>query len=98
MAIHPEHLYEQLENLAKQLGISIRYEDLGDPETPATSGLCKVKGRYFYIMDKSKDLSERIRLLTQCLCRMDFEGVYVLPGIRRLLEEVGRPGIRHSRR
>lgn len=98
MPIHPENVYEQLENLAEQLGISMRYEDLGDLETPATSGLCKIKGRHFFIMDKSKNLSERIRLLTQCLCRMDFEGVYVLPGIRRLLEEAGRPGLRHSRR
>jgi hypothetical protein len=45
-----------------------------------------VKGRYLYIMDSSTTLSERIRLLSSCLSRMDLEGRYVLPAIRKLLE------------
>ena len=83
--MEPEKTYQHLENLAEQLGISVRYDDLYDPEVPATSGLCKVKGRHFYIMDRSKSLSEKIRLLGQCLCRMDLDGVYLLPAIRELL-------------
>lgn len=85
--MQPEKIYQHLEQLAEKLGISIRYDDLFDQEVPARSGLCTVKGRNLYIMDRSKSTSEKIRLLSQCLCRMDLEGIYVLPAIRELLGE-----------
>ncbi len=88
--MEPEKTYQHLEDLAQQLGISIRYEDLYDPEVPATSGLCKVRGRHFYIMDRSKNLPDKIRLLSQCLCRMDLDSVYLLPAIRELLNAARR--------
>jgi len=84
--MEPHHAYEHLENLAGQLGIFIRYENLSNSDAPARSGLCMVKGRHLYIMDSSTTLSDRIRLLSSCLSRMDLEGRYVLPAIRRLLE------------
>jgi hypothetical protein len=90
--MQPDQLYEHLENLARQLGILIRYDNLRDSDAPARSGLCMVKGRHLYIMDTSTTLSERIRLLSSCLSRMDFEGRYVLPAIRELLEEARRGG------
>ena len=84
--MQPEEAYQHLENLAAKLGISMRYDDLYDPELPVKSGLCKVGGRRFYIMDKSKSLSEKTTLLAQCLCHMDTDGVYLLPAIRDLLK------------
>lgn len=86
----PEQVYQHLENLAERLGISIRYDDLFDSEGGAKSGLCNVKGGRFYIMDTSKSLAEKIRLLSQCLSRMDLEGVYVLPMVRELLQSSAR--------
>ncbi|HID31586.1 MAG TPA: hypothetical protein EYP19_16510 [Desulfobacterales bacterium] len=83
--MQPEETYQHLENLAGRLGISVRYDDLYDAEVPVTSGLCKVGGRHLYIMDRSKSLSEKIRLLCQCLCRMDLDSVYMLPAVRDLL-------------
>ena len=88
--MEPKKTYQHLEDLAQQLGISIRYEDLYDPEVSATSGLCKVRGRHFYIMDRSKSLPDKIRLLSQCLCRMDLDSVYLLPAIRELLNAARR--------
>lgn len=84
--MQPHRVYEHLENLAGQLGIFIRYENLSNSDAPARSGLCMVKGRHLYIMDSSTTLSERIRLLSSCLSRMDLEGRYLLPAIRKLLE------------
>ena len=81
----PEKTYQYLEDLAEQLGISIRYDDFSDPEMPTRSGLCKVKGHHFYFMDNSKSIHEKIRLLSKCLSRMDLEGVFVLPAVRDLL-------------
>lgn len=83
--MQPEKIYQHLEELAEQLGISIRYEDLCDQEVSVRSGLCTVKGRNLYIMDRSKSTSEKIRLLSHCLCRMDLDGIYVLPAVREHL-------------
>ena len=83
----PDLVYEHLENLAEQLGISIVYDDLGDSEVGAASGLCKVKGRNLLIMDRSTDLTERIKVLSGCLGRMELDRVYVMPAIRKLLKE-----------
>ncbi len=80
-----EKTYQYLEDLAEKLGISIRYEDLFGGLT-ARSGLCKIKGRYLYIMDTSKDLTKRIELLSRCLSQMNLEGIYIIPAIRELLE------------
>jgi hypothetical protein len=88
--MNPEKAYQYLQDLAEQLGISIRYEDLSDPEVAATSGPCILKGRHFYIMDRSKTPSEKVTLLSQYLCRMDLDGIYVLPAIRQLLEAARR--------
>lgn len=83
--MEPEKTYQYLEDLAEKLGISIRYEDLAG-ELTARSGLCKIKGRYLYIMDTSRDLTKRIELLSQCLSQMNLEGIYIIPAIRELLE------------
>lgn len=88
--MEPEKTYQYLEDLAEKLGVSIRYEDLSCSEHTAKSALCRVKGRYLYIMDTSKDLTERIRLLSQCLSQMDLEGIYIVPAIRELLERSRR--------
>jgi hypothetical protein len=80
-----DQLYEHLEDLATRLGISLRYEDLSLPELKATSGLCKIKGRRYYIMDRSKPLEERITLLRDCLGQMNLEGIYMLPALRVFL-------------
>ncbi len=82
-----ERICQYLEDLLEQLDISVRYEDLSDPDLSAQSGLCKVKGRSHYIVDRSETLSEKIRLLSKCLKGMDLDGVYIKPAIRNLLDD-----------
>lgn len=84
--MQPHQVYEHLEILARQLGITVRYENLRDSDAPARSGLCKLKGRQVYIMDISSSLCERIRLLSLCLRQMDLDGVFILPAVRKVLE------------
>jgi len=93
--MEPEKTYQHLEELAEKLGVSIRYENLSSSEYPATSGLCRIKGRYLYIMDRSKDLNQRIAALSECLGKMNLDGVYVMPAIRELLEKSRRDSNKH---
>jgi hypothetical protein len=92
----PDQLYEHLENLANQLGISLRHEDLSHGPVRIASGLCKVRGQDCYIMDRSKPLDERIRLLAACLGKMNLDGVYLLPALRSFLREGGAKGKEHT--
>ena len=84
--MEPDKTYQHLEELAEKLGISIRYEDLSGYEFTTRSGLCRIKGELIFIMDASKDLKQRIRSLSECLGKMDLDGIYVVPNIRKLLE------------
>jgi hypothetical protein len=83
--MNPDQAYEQLEQLANQLGITIRHENLSRGEVRAASGLCTLRGQHYYFMDTAKPLKERISLLADCLAQMDLEGVYIRPALRRFL-------------
>ena len=83
--MEPERFYGHLEELMHQLGITLRYENLGNVGVPVQSGLCNIKGRLFFIMDRSESLSEKIRLLTACLNKMNLDGVYIKPAVRERL-------------
>ncbi|MBW2173737.1 MAG: hypothetical protein JRF64_03680 [Deltaproteobacteria bacterium] len=87
-----EKTYQCLAELAEKLGISLRYEDLSSSDVTPNGGLCRVKGRYLFIMDTSKDLTQRIRALSQCLARMNLDGIYVIPAVRALLERLDKEG------
>jgi hypothetical protein len=89
-----ETIYQHLEDLAKKLNISIRYDDMTGSQFGTRSGLCKIKGKYLYVMDTSRELPERIAALCECLCQMDLEGVYVVPAVRDLLAEARRSRVK----
>jgi len=84
--MEPEQIYHLLEDLAEKIGISIEYHRLDYHDVPFRSGLCKIKGRYVYIMDSSKSIREKIELLASCISKMDLENYYVVPVVRDLIE------------
>jgi len=77
---------EQLENVLGQLGVSIRYENLGDLDVPAKGGFCRIKGKPFCIVDRGASTQERITLLKACIGKMNLENIYIKPAIRKLLD------------
>jgi len=89
--MEPNKLYQLLEDLAEQKGITIRYDNLSATELNTKSGLCILKGEKIFIMDESADISERIQLLVECLRSMDLEGLYLVPALRNLLRPSHSP-------
>jgi hypothetical protein len=83
----PEVMYQHLVHLLEQLDITMVYDNLSDAEGHVMSGLCKVKGKHYYIMDRDKGLTERLSLLRECLNDVDLDEVYVLPAVRAFLEK-----------
>jgi len=82
----PEQIYQELKELAEKLNITVTEQNLRQTGIKAKSGLCIVKNRQRFIMDKNKTISEKNELLADCLAKMPHEEIYVIPAVRKLLK------------
>jgi hypothetical protein len=80
---------EELEKLAKGLGIEIRYEPIIlDEETiSVVGGLCVLRGERLLIINSRAPVKDRVRAFAGALSRFDFSQTYLTPTIRTLLEK-----------
>jgi hypothetical protein len=74
-------LLQELETLAAQLGVEVRYEEL-----ESSGGLCRYGGKLCLIASRHLPLAGRIRLLSRELGRLPLEGIFLRPSVRELLE------------
>ena len=78
-------LLQQLEAVAAQLEIDVRYENMADDEIAIQSGGCKVLGRRLILIDNRRSPSTRARILARELGRFDLDPLYILPQIREFI-------------
>ena len=83
----PEQVYQELIDLAEKLEITVSEQNLRKMGVKAKSGLCKVKGKYRFIMDKHKSIRKKIDLLSSHLAHMPHENIYIVPAVRELLDK-----------
>ncbi len=82
----PEQIYQELIDLAEKLEITVSEQNLRKTGVKAKSGLCKVKGKYLFIMDKHKSIHKKTKILSSHLASMPHEDVYIIPAVRELLD------------
>lgn len=75
-------LLQELEALAKRLGVDVRYASL-----EGRGGLCRYGGAIHLILSRSLAVSERIEGFLSALGHLDLGDVFVLPKIREMIEE-----------
>ena len=75
-----------LEALAEQIGIEVRYEAMEGEESFSTGGMCRIRGRPVIIINSRAPREDRIRTFVNALRRLDLSQIYLLPGIRDLIE------------
>ena len=92
----PEQIYDELKNLAEKLDVSVEEHNFGATGVKAKSGLCRIRGKFVFIMDKNKSTAKKVRLLAACLAQLPHEDVYVVPAVRELLTAVHRPSDRSA--
>ena len=85
----PEQIYHELRDLAEKLEITVSEQNLRNAGIKVKSGLCKVKGKNMFIMDKHKSIHKKIDALASQLVEFPHEDLYVMPAIRELLEKKG---------
>jgi N-dimethylarginine dimethylaminohydrolase len=78
----------QLEGLAYQLGIQIRYEKIGEEDVKSSGGLCLVKGTHVVIVNSKATTKDKIQTLVKALRNFDLSDVYIRPALRDLLEKL----------
>lgn len=81
-----EKLLGQLEELAENLGIEVRFEKLKKESAFFPGGRCKVKGEDIIIINSSAPLDDKIEIMGEALCSFDLSKIYVLPALREFLD------------
>ena len=81
----PEQIYQELKNLAEKLDIDVVEKNFKNTGINIKSGLCKVKGKYFFIMDKHKLIQKKNKILASCLSKMKHDNIFVVPAVRELI-------------
>ncbi len=90
----PEQIYQELIDLAEKLEISVCEENLRTAGIRVKSGLCRVRGKNLFIMDKHKSIHKKIKILASQLAQMPIEDLYLVPAIRELLNKYGSRPLR----
>ena len=83
----PEQIYQELKDLAEKLEINVSEQNLKTAGIKVKSGLCKVKGKNMFIMDKHKSIHKKIKILASQLSEFPCENVFIVPAVRELLEK-----------
>ena len=83
----PEQIYQELKDLAEKLDINVSEQNFRTSGISVKSGLCRIKGKNLFVMDKHKSLKKKIKILASQLAEMAHEDVFIVPAIRELLDE-----------
>ena len=79
-------LYQHLKEIAERLDISVSEQNLRATGVNAKSGLCRVKGKPVFIMDKHLPIRQKTEILADCLRQMPLDDLYLVPAVRNYLE------------
>ncbi len=93
----PEQIYQELRDLAEKFEITVSEQNLRTPGIKVKSGLCKVKGKNLFVMDKHKSINRKIDILASQLAEFPHEDFYIIPAIREILEKRGIQAMKTQR-
>ena len=84
--MNSQQVYEALKDVAEKLGITVSEQSFKQTAIRVKSGLCTVRGKRMYIMDKHASINKKTGLLVDCLSQMPHEEIYVIPAVREMLK------------
>ena len=82
----PESIYDNLKEIAGKLEIEVVEHRLVATGVKAKSGLCKVKEKKIFIMDKNLPTKNKIAILGDCLSKFSLDEIYIAPAVRKILD------------
>ena len=81
-----EEILGQIEELARSLDITVRYEKIQKESAFFPGGYCKVKGNDLIIINKMASLDDKVEIIARALQLFDLSQIYVLPAVRELID------------
>ena len=90
-------LLGELEEVARSLGVDVRYESMKREGSFTSGGLCRLRGTYLLIVNSKASVRDKIEALAVALKRFDLSRLYIKPGLRDYLERLPAAG-RESRK
>ena len=75
-------LVERVEHDGQAGNVSITFRPTG---IKVNSGLCLVRGRQIFVMNKHNPIRKKVAVLAECLREFEHDQEYVVPAIRDLL-------------
>lgn len=79
-------LLQELETLAEDLDIEVRYDDF-----EGRGGLCRYGGKSYLIVNRELDTSTRVHLLCRVFSRLPLDAVFIRPQVRERIEKCSSP-------
>ena len=86
----------QLEELAENLSLKVRYEKIKKEASFYPGGLCTVKGEDTFIINKKASTYDKIQALAQGLVSFDLGQLYIKPALRAFLSKYSEQGMDHD--
>ena len=78
-------LLAQLEELADNLSLKVRYEKIKKEASFYPGGLCRVKGEDIFIINKNASADDKIQALALGIISFDLSHLYIKPALREFL-------------
>ena len=83
---------EDLKSAAQKLSIEILFADLSDPDVPAQSGTCKIRGEDLIVVDQRLSSQRQVEVILAIFQQFDWDDVYIASWIREHLENPNLTG------
>jgi hypothetical protein len=83
----------ELEAVAYNVGIEVRYENLKREGSITFGGLCRLKGNYLLIINSKGATRDKVEALAAALNRFDLSHLYLKPGVREFLDKLPKEEI-----
>jgi hypothetical protein len=81
----PEKIYQELKDLADQLGVVVEEHNFRNTGIRVKSGSCIVHGKHLVVIDKHKPLGKKIGVLASALAKLPHDTVYLVPAVREMI-------------
>ncbi len=85
-----ERLYQELKDLADQLGVIVFEHSFRASGVPVKSGSCRIRGKIHCVIDKNIPLRKKTCILARCLSDLPHQQLYVVPVVREAILKCGR--------
>ena len=80
--MNKDKLYNEFEDLAVKLGMRI-IKGKGDFK----GGACILKDEKIIVVNNRKPMEQKLKILSSCFNKIDLEDIYIIPALRKLIEE-----------